>query len=135
MNRYEYEDGEQGEPVMIDGQELTDEEQSLWLSLKAKVDKAGLFGADWGSGVTDEYPGEMRYMFIAGLREGLKIGAEGGVGQPTRHTIRCPFDYMGKPCGYSGKLADCDRGFDTPNGCRAHGNEERFGGTVEMPMA
>ncbi len=31
-------------------------------------------------------------------------------------------------CGYTGSLATCSKRLEGPNGCRAHGNVERFGG-------
>jgi len=48
---------------------------------------------------------------------------------------RCGFPYRGERCGYSGLLATCDKGFNTPNGCVAHANEERYGGFPGVPRS
>lgn len=40
----------------------------------------------------------------------------------------CRWIYKSVPCGYVGGLGSCDKILEGPNGCRAHGNQARFGG-------
>lgn len=47
--------------------------------------------------------------------------------------LRCRFRYKGVRCGYTGALATCDFGLNTPNGCDAHSNANRFGGFPGVP--
>lgn len=46
---------------------------------------------------------------------------------------RCSFVYKGTECAYAGALQTCDRTLEGVNGCRAHGNETRFGGGPAIP--
>lgn len=45
---------------------------------------------------------------------------------------QCSFRYKDESCGYSGPLPSCDLTLDGPNGCRAHGNQDRYGGFPGM---
>lgn len=40
---------------------------------------------------------------------------------------RCQWTYKGEECGYAGSLETCDYTLQGANGCKEHGNEERFG--------
>lgn len=55
---------------------------------------------------------------------------------PTRKVSRTcwkPFK-DGAGCPYVGPDTSCDKGFDTPNGCRAHGMNDYYGGIVARPQ-
>lgn len=54
-----------------------------------------------------------------------------GVQIPVRLVIPnvCMWAYKSARCGYSGGIASCDKGLDTPNGCKVH-----FGDTAELPF-
>ncbi|MBM4035880.1 MAG: hypothetical protein FJ291_29425, partial [Planctomycetes bacterium] len=55
---------------------------------------------------------------------------------PTRKISRTcwkPFK-DGLNCPYSGPDTTCDKGFDTPNGCRTHGMNNHYGGVVAKPQ-
>lgn len=41
---------------------------------------------------------------------------------------RCFWQYKGLECGYGGAMPSCDFTMDGTNGCKAHDNEQRFGG-------
>jgi hypothetical protein len=54
---------------------------------------------------------------------------------PTRRISRtCWKQFKGPACPYSGPDTSCDKGFDTPNGCRAHGMDNYFGGIMAKPQ-
>lgn len=40
---------------------------------------------------------------------------------------RCMWVFKGPECGYTGGLGSCSLRLDGTNGCRAHGNQQRFG--------
>jgi phage-related protein len=40
----------------------------------------------------------------------------------------CMWSYKSLQCGYAGGLTTCSLTFEGPNGCLAHGNQQRFGG-------
>lgn len=46
----------------------------------------------------------------------------------------CGSAYKSEQCGYTGALPTCDKGLNTPNGCVAHANENRFGGFPGVPQ-
>jgi hypothetical protein len=55
---------------------------------------------------------------------------------PTRRISRTcwkPFK-DGLNCPYAGPDTTCDKGFDTPNGCRTHGMDNYFGGIIAKPQ-
>lgn len=55
---------------------------------------------------------------------------------PTRRISRTcwkPFK-DGLNCPYAGPDTSCDKGFDTPNGCRTHGMDNYFGGIIAKPQ-
>jgi hypothetical protein len=55
---------------------------------------------------------------------------------PTRRISRTcwkPFK-DGINCPYAGPDTSCDKGFDTPNGCRTHGMDNYFGGIIAKPQ-
>ena len=53
---------------------------------------------------------------------------------PTRRISRiCWKQFKSPACPYSGEHTFCDKGFDTPNGCRSHGMENYFGGIIAKP--
>jgi len=54
---------------------------------------------------------------------------------PARRFLRdnCQWVYKDSSCGYAGALATCDKILEGTNGCRAHGNQARFGGFPGMP--
>jgi hypothetical protein len=55
---------------------------------------------------------------------------------PTRRISRTcwkPFK-DGLNCPYTGPDTTCDKGFDTPNGCRTHGMDNYFGGIIAKPQ-
>ena len=54
---------------------------------------------------------------------------------PTRKISRtCWKQFKGPACPYSGSDTSCDKGFDTPNGCRTHGMDDYFGGIIAKPQ-
>jgi|GEM_PF-1191933 len=54
---------------------------------------------------------------------------------PTRKISRtCWKQFKGPACPYVGSDTSCDKGFDTPNGCRTHGMDNYFGGIVAQPQ-
>jgi hypothetical protein len=54
---------------------------------------------------------------------------------PTRRISRtCWKQFKGPACPYSGPDTSCDKGFDTPNGCRSHGMDDYFGGIIAKPQ-
>ena len=54
---------------------------------------------------------------------------------PTRRISRtCWKQFKGPACPYSGTDTSCDKGFDTPNGCRSHGMDNYFGGIIAKPQ-
>jgi len=54
---------------------------------------------------------------------------------PTRRISRtCWKQFKSPACPYSGEHTFCDKGFDTPNGCRAHGMDDYFGGILAKPI-
>jgi len=54
---------------------------------------------------------------------------------PTRRISRsCWKQFKGPGCPYSGPHESCDKGFDTPNGCRSHGMDNYFGGIIAKPQ-
>lgn len=61
-----------------------------------------------------------------------EIGAENPLTLPlpARYQMkeRCQWRYKGEECGYTGPIASCDLSLEGVNGCRAHGNQKRFGG-------
>lgn len=54
-----------------------------------------------------------------------------GVQLPVRLVVPnvCMWAYKSARCGYSGAIATCDKGLDTPNGCKVH-----FGSTATLPF-
>lgn len=62
----------------------------------------------------------------------VELGAENPLTRafPARIQLRdrCPFRYKSFRCGYKGDKPSCDLTLIGANGCRAHGNEKRFGG-------
>jgi hypothetical protein len=53
---------------------------------------------------------------------------------PTRRISRtCWKQFKSPACPYSGEHTFCDKGFDTPNGCRTHGMDDYFGGIIAKP--
>jgi len=55
---------------------------------------------------------------------------------PVRKISRsCWKQFKGPACPYVGPDTSCDKGFDTPNGCRQHGMDNYFGGIVADPQA
>lgn len=46
---------------------------------------------------------------------------------------RCGYVYKSERCGYVGAIDGCDKGLNTPNGCVAHANENRYGGFPGVP--
>jgi len=54
---------------------------------------------------------------------------------PTRRISRtCWKQFKGPACPYSGPDTSCDKGFDTPNGCRTHSMDNHFGGITAKPQ-
>ncbi len=55
---------------------------------------------------------------------------------PTRKISRTCWKRFkdGAGCPYVGSDTSCDKGFDTPNGCRAHGMNDYYGGIVARPQ-
>jgi hypothetical protein len=54
---------------------------------------------------------------------------------PTRRISRtCWKQFKGPACPYSGPDTSCDKGFDTPDGCRTHGMDNYFGGIIAKPQ-
>ncbi|MCC7202453.1 MAG: hypothetical protein IT393_07330 [Nitrospirae bacterium] len=45
----------------------------------------------------------------------------------------CRWVYKSTECGYSGGMTSCDKILEDSNGCRAHGNQSRFGGFPVLP--
>jgi hypothetical protein len=56
---------------------------------------------------------------------------------PTRRISRTCWKQFkdGAGCPYVGPDTTCDKGFDTPNGCRSHGMDNYFGGIIAKPQA
>jgi len=56
---------------------------------------------------------------------------------PTRRISRTCWKQFkdGAGCPYVGPDTSCDKGFDTPNGCRSHGMDNYFGGIIAKPQA
>jgi hypothetical protein len=56
---------------------------------------------------------------------------------PTRRISRTCWKQFedGGGCPYAGPDTSCDKGFDTPNGCRTHGMDNYFGGIIAKPAA
>jgi hypothetical protein len=56
---------------------------------------------------------------------------------PTRRISRTCWKQFkdGAGCPYVGPDTSCDKGFDTPNGCRSHGMDNYFGGIIAKPAA
>jgi len=56
---------------------------------------------------------------------------------PTRKISRTCWKQFkdGVSCPYSGPDTSCDKGFDTPSGCRAHGMDNYFGGILAKPQS
>lgn len=50
-----------------------------------------------------------------------------------RWVYKSPIDDVGGGCGYAGGLASCDKVLEGGNGCRAHGNQARFGAFPGLP--
>jgi hypothetical protein len=55
---------------------------------------------------------------------------------PTRRISRTCWKQFkdGAGCPYTGPDTSCDKGFDTPNGCRTHGMDNYFGGILAKPV-
>ena len=55
---------------------------------------------------------------------------------PTRRISRTCWKQFkdGAGCPYTGPDTTCDKGFDTPNGCRSHGMDDYFGGILAKPV-
>jgi len=55
---------------------------------------------------------------------------------PTRRISRTCWKQFkdGAGCPYTGPDTSCDKGFDTPNGCRTHGMHDYFGGILAKPI-
>jgi len=55
---------------------------------------------------------------------------------PTRRISRTCWKQFkdGAGCPYVGPDTSCDKGFDTPNGCRSHGMDNYFGGILAKPI-
>ena len=55
---------------------------------------------------------------------------------PTRRISRTCWKQFkdGAGCPYTGPDTTCDKGFDTPNGCRSHGMDDYFGGILAKPI-
>ncbi len=56
---------------------------------------------------------------------------------PTRRISRTCWKQFkdGAGCPYTGPATTCDKGFDTPNGCRSHAMDNYFGGIIAKPQA
>ncbi len=54
-------------------------------------------------------------------------------------TVSCPFATQSTGMDYghfpNASPADCDKGYDTPNGCLAHGMKRYFGGVIAQPQS
>jgi hypothetical protein len=55
---------------------------------------------------------------------------------PTRKISRTCWKQFkdGLNCPYAGPHTTCDKGFDTPNGCRTHGMDNYYGGIIAKPQ-
>ncbi|EGR3221645.1 hypothetical protein Q9X98_004267 [Vibrio parahaemolyticus] len=68
----------------------------------------------------------------------FELGAENPLTKscPRRTQLRdrCSFQYKSEECGYTGDMPSCDLTLLGDNGCKAHGNTRRYGGSPSITV-
>lgn len=68
----------------------------------------------------------------------IQLGAENPLTKscPRRTQLRdrCSFQYKSDECGYTGSMPTCDLTLLGDNGCQAHGNARRYGGSPSITV-